>query len=180
MLDALGYNQRNAKGFRMDAEGNELTMRLFYYDEPGSTVRHDAAFQVKDMLAQVGVNAIITYYLYENASAKLASGDFDMMLCGINFGLIPDPTFLLSTTSNSNYARYRSGTIGDELKSLSRAASEAAFREAWLNVQSMMANDVPMLPLYWRNGILLTRRIYLNARNLREYELLRSLPESNR
>jgi peptide/nickel transport system substrate-binding protein len=180
MLDALGYSSRNENGFRADAEGNELTLRLFYYDEQGSSLRHDAAFQIKDMLAQVGVNAKITYYLFDNGKAKLASGDFDLFLCAINFGVVPDPTFMLSTSSDSNYARYRGKDIGELLKSLTRAPDEAAFREAWYSVQAMMANDMPLLPLYWRNGILLTRGVYLNARNLREYEVLRSLAESNR
>lgn len=181
MLDALGYSARNASGFRVNSNGEELTMRLFYYDEQGSSLRRDAAFQIKEMLAQVGINAKITYYLFENGRAKLESGDFDLFLCGINFGMVPDPTFLLSTAENSsNYARYRGQDAGEALRALSRAPNETAFREAWYNIQTMMGNDMPMLPLYWRNGMLLTRGVYLNARNLREYEVLRSLAESNR
>ncbi|GHU68663.1 ABC transporter substrate-binding protein [Clostridia bacterium] len=180
MLDALGYSVRGADGFRMNASGDPLTMRLFYYDEQGSTLRRDAAFQIKEMLAQVGINARITYYLFDNGKAKLTSGDFDLFLCGINFGTIPDPTFLISTSSNSNYARYRSSEAGEILKQITRAPNEAAFREAWYHIQAVMANDTPMLPLYWRNGILLMRGVYLNARYLREYDTLRSLAESNR
>ncbi|MDR2657214.1 MAG: ABC transporter substrate-binding protein [Oscillospiraceae bacterium] len=180
MLDALGYSARGADGFRVNADGESLILRLFYYDEQGSTLRHDAAFQIKDMLAQVGVNAKITYYIFDNGKAKLASGDFDLFLCGINFGIVPDPTFLLSTTSESNYARYRSKDIGESLKQLSRAPDETSFRDAWYDIQALMSNDMPLLPLYWRGGILLVRGVYLNARNLREYEVLRTLAESNR
>jgi hypothetical protein len=49
-----------------------------------------------------------------------------------------------------------------------------------MDIQDRMGTDQPMLPLYWRGGMLLMRGVYLSARDIREYETLRTFAESNR
>jgi peptide/nickel transport system substrate-binding protein len=198
LLDALGYSKRNGEGFRTNEDGTvTLSLRLFYYDEEGSTLRHDAAFLIDNMLAQVGIDVVITYYQFENGKAKLEIGDYDMFLCGINFGMVPDPTFLLARNSETNYTRYRGESVNsgeddeqlsqssqpsikDLLQQLSNASTQEAFQAVWMDIQDRMGTDQPMLPLYWRGGMLLMRGVYLSARDIREYETLRTFAESNR
>lgn len=180
LLDAMGYTARDESGFRLDAEGNRLALRLFYYDEEGSSFRRQAAFLIDDMLAQVGIDVSITYYLFENGKAKLESGDFDMYLCGFNFGVVPDPSFLVSRGSAMNYARYRSDDVTKLLDALAKSPTREEFAKAWRDLQAKINEDQPFLPLYFRGGMLIMRGGYLTARDIREFETLRTFAEANR
>lgn len=180
LLESEGWSQRNEAGFLVNADGQPFSLRLFYYDEEGSSLRHDAAFLVKDMLAQVGIDAQITYYQFENGKAKLDNGDYDLFLCAVNFGQTPDPGFLLARSSASNYARYRGNDIAGLLNKLDAAQTPDEYSDAWMNLQKQIGEDPPFMPLYWRGGMLLLRGVYLSARDIREYETLRTFAESNR
>lgn len=181
LLDELGYTQRNSSGYRYKvADGKEtvLELRLFYYDEPGTSLRKDVATLIVSMLAQVGINVRTTLYTFENAQSKLKSGDFDLFLCAYNFSLIPDLDYVLS--GDGNYARYNSTDMNALLKQLRSANEEQEFQAVWYQIQTQFALDQPFLPLYWRGGLLLMRGPYLSARDIREYELLRGLAETGR
>ena len=49
------------------------------------------------------------------------------------------------------------------------------FRSDWGAITDQFAEDSPFLPLYWRNGVVLTRYPYSSIRDIREYELLDSI-----
>ena len=49
------------------------------------------------------------------------------------------------------------------------------FQADWYAIQEQMAQDCPFLPLYWRNGVVLTRYAYSSVRDIREFELLNSI-----
>lgn len=178
LLDALGWTNFNENGFRIrqtESGLQELSLRLSYYDEAGNSMRKEVANQVKAMLGEVGINVrIIPYGKFEEAAAKLNVGDYDLFLCAINFDVLPDPTFLLSSV-NTNYARYNSSEMSKILQALRKATDAADFQYQWFEVQRLMAEDLPFLPLYWREGIMLTRYPFSSTRDIREFELLRSI-----
>ncbi|MDR2504693.1 MAG: ABC transporter substrate-binding protein [Oscillospiraceae bacterium] len=181
MLDALGYTQRSANGFRIDpATGEALTVRLFYYDEAGTTFRHDAAFLIDDMLAVVGIDCKITYFQQENAVKKLDIADFDLFLIGLNMSDVPDPTFFISRSSSTNYSRYRSEDIQKLLQSTATEYDAQKFYETLGLIQARMSYDLPMLPLYYRGGMLVMRGVYLTAVNVRENDALRTFAQANK
>ena len=49
------------------------------------------------------------------------------------------------------------------------------FQQDWYAIQDQMAEDGPFMPLYWRNGVVLTRYPYSSVRDIREFELLNSI-----
>ena len=181
MLDALGYTQRDDAGFRVSPQtGETLAVRLYYYDESGTTFRRDVAFMIDDMLRAVGIDCRVTYFRLENAMPKLEIGDFDMFLCGMNFSDVPDPTFFISRASDMNYSRYRSAESQDMLKKLAAASDKDDFYAIQFELQRQVSADLPVLPLFYRGGMLLMRGAFLTAINLRENDVLRTFAQANR
>ena len=137
LLDGLGYTQYDSDGFRFKEDNGEtktLELRLFYYDEPGSNLRKEAAGMIADMLAQVGIRVRTTLYTFENAQSKLNSGDYDLFLCAYNFGAIPDLEYLFG--NDGNFARYSSTDMNALLKKLRNAHEEAEFQSVWMEIQA--------------------------------------------
>lgn len=195
LLDELGWDEYDDKGYRCrmtDSGKQTLTFRLNYYNESGNTLRKEAALEIQTMLKAVGIKTTVSAYSFENGQAKLKSGDYDLFLCAFNFDVTPDPTFCLLSNGYGNYARYRSNDMGSLLSALRKAPSlqldedgsettpiltllKNKFQEDWYAIQKQMAEDGPFMPLYWRNGVVLTRYPYSSVRDIREYELLNSI-----
>lgn len=195
LLDELGWDEYDDKGYRCrmtDSGKQTLTFRLNYYNESGNTLRKEAALEIQTMLKAVGIKTTVSAYSFENGQAKLKSGDYDLFLCAFNFDVTPDPTFCLLSNGYGNYARYRSNEMGSLLSALRKAPSlqldeegnettpiltllKNKFQEDWYAIQEQMAEDGPFMPLYWRNGVVLTRYPYSSVRDIREYELLNSI-----
>lgn len=195
LLDELGWDEYDDKGYRCkmtDSGKQTLTFRLNYYNESGNTLRKEAALEIQTMLKAVGIKTTVSAYSFENGQAKLKSGDYDLFLCAFNFDVTPDPTFCLLSNGYGNYARYRSNDMSSLLSTLRKAPSlqldedgnettpiltllKNKFQEDWYAIQDQMAEDGPFMPLYWRNGVVLTRYPYSSVRDIREYELLNSI-----
>jgi hypothetical protein len=47
-------------------------------------------------------------------------------------------------------------------------------------IQSRFFEDCPFISLYYRSGAVLTRKMFTNARDMREPEVLRGIAESRR
>lgn len=179
ILDALGWNNFNDQGQRIrrteTGETKLLEVRLNYYDESGNSLRKEAANEIAQMLRAVGFRVRVGSYTFENAAQKLSSGDFDLFLCAYNFDTVPDPNFVLLSTGRGNYARFRNEDMTALCQALRKASTATEFKAIWDDIQALMLEEIAFLPLYWRNGIILTRYAYSNIRDIREFELLRSL-----
>ncbi len=153
------------------------TMRLLVYDEPGSTVRTNAANRIREQLEAVGIPVSVQTWSRENVLEKLRSGDYYLVLAAFNFDVCPDPGFTLTSTASCNYTRYRSNAMNDLLVKLrsSDCLSQEAYGETMRDIQTMFSQDLPYLPLYWRTGALLSRSAFTDARDIRELELLRGV-----
>lgn len=155
-----------------------LSFRLLTYDEPGSTVRRNAAANIKSMLAEVGIKVSVEVWSYDNVKAKLKSGDYWMVLGAYNLDVIPDPSFMLnSAVYGAAYSRYRDETMVGYLKDLRSAKDADAFQKVMSDIQNKFVVDLPFIAMYWRTGALLSRDSFTNARDIRELELLRGVEE---
>lgn len=195
LLDELGWDQYDDNGYRCkmtDSGRQTLTFRLNYYNESGNALRKEAALEIRTMLKAVGIKTTVSAYSFENGQAKLKSGDYDLFLCAYNFDVTPDPTFCLLSNGYGNYARYRSDAMSKLLTALRKAPTvetdengnettplltllKNKFQQDWYAIQDQMAEDGPFMPLYWRNGVVLTRYPYSSVRDIREFELLNSI-----
>lgn len=183
ILDSLGWTEREAvedKEYRVKRTetGNQfLELRMCYYDEAGNGMRKDAANEIANMLRAVGIRVKLNAYSFENAVAKLSPRvrDYDLCLAAYNFDIVPNPSFMLSVDGASNHVGYNSAEMKTLLKDLRGALTQDAFQYAWYKIQSQVSMDLPFIPLYWRNGVVLTQYPYSKVRDIREFELLKSI-----
>ncbi len=178
LLDELGWQEFDKDGYRIkrtESGVTTLSLRLDYYDEAGNALRKEAAGEIAAMLKAVGIKVQVIPNSFSNAANKLLNRNYDLFLCAYNFDAVPDPNFILLRDGYGNYASYRSDEMTKLCQSLWKATEKDDFQQVWLEIQDMMARDCPFLPLYWRNGVVLTKYPYSSVRDIRELELLKSI-----
>lgn len=182
LLDGIGWNNYNEDGFRIkpteDGGTKTLEVRLCYYDEAGNSLRKEAAGEIANMLREVGFSVRLIGYSFEDAAGKLQKRDYDLFLMAYNFDIVPDPSFYLLSNGYGNFTGFR-GDAADSInklcQELRKSADQAQLALSWNQLQSIIAKEVPFIPLYWRNGVLLTRYAFSTVRDIREFELLKSI-----
>jgi hypothetical protein len=60
-------------------------------------------------------------------------------------------------------------------KELRQQNTQAGFKRVLDQIQLQFAEDCPFICLYYRDGAVLTRKMYTTVRDVREYELLRGI-----
>ena len=174
LLDQAGWKMADDGKRYKDNEEME-SFRTLVYDEPGSTVRPNAANRIAEQLDAVGIPAYVATWSREDVLTKLESGDYSLALCAFNFDVCPDPGFTLTSTAVCNYTRYRSSEMNDLLSQLRNSVAASDYQNTMRLIQDQFAEDIPYICLYWRSGALLSRSAFTNARDIRELELLRGV-----
>ncbi len=178
LLTAAKFDRVDDKGVRYkvtESGETRLSVRLNYYDEFGNALRKEAANEIADMLRAVGFSVDVSALSFDTAQERLKKANFDLFLCSYNFDLPPDPNFMLLSDGYGNYAYYRADDLNKLCQNLRKAYKSDDFRKYWFDIQAHVAENVPFLPLYWRGGVVLTRYAYSSVRDIREYELLKSI-----
>jgi peptide/nickel transport system substrate-binding protein len=178
LLDAAGWTDTDADGIRdavVDGKKANLVLRLFVYEEQEDSVRVQAANLIADMLEQVGIKANITTMTYTQTKEKLAAGSFDLCLATYNTDTVPDPGFLLLSGNTGNYSRYKSDAMDQLCQTLRKCVTRDEYAAKLAEIQTQFTADCPFICLYYRNGALLTRKMFTSVRDVREPELLRGI-----
>ena len=169
-------------GWKMADDGNRYknkekmdSLRILVYDEPGSTVRTNAANKIAEQLKAVGIPCYVATWSRGEVLGKLKSGDYSIALAAFNFDVGPDPGFTLTSTASCNYTRYRSDDMNDLLSQLRTSVTPDDYQNAMSLIQDQFEQDIPYICLYWRSGALLSRSAFTDARDIRELELLRGV-----
>ena len=174
LLDQAGWKM--ADDGKRYKDGKEMeSFRILVYDEPGSTVRTNAANKIAEQLKAVGIPAYVATWSRGNVLTKLISGDYSLALAAFNFDVGPDPGFTLTSTASCNYTRYRSDDMNDLLGQLRKSVTPDDYQHAMSLIQDQFEQDIPYICLYWRSGALLSRSAFTDARDIRELELLRGV-----
>ena len=174
LLDQAGWKMADdGKRYRNGEKMEDF--RILVYDEPGSTVRTNAANKIVEQLAAVGIPAYVATWSRDNVIGKLQVADYSLALCAFNFDIGPDPGFTIASTGSCNYTRYRSDDMNDLLGQLRSSVGSADYQNAMSLIQDQFEQDKPYICLYWRSGALLSRQAFTDARDIRELELLRGI-----
>ena len=123
----------------------------------------------------MGIECKVETLTYKEARDKLKAGSYDLCLAAFNIDFTPDPGYLLISGNNCNYMRYKSTEMDNRFKTLRAAQEESAYRAALQSIQTLFWNDSPFVCLYYRNGSVLTRKMFTDARDVREPEVLRGI-----
>lgn len=158
-----------------DGAKKNLHLALYVYEEAENSVRVETANQIRDMLADVGIEVKVTTMSYAGVKEKLSAGSFDLCLAAFQTDSVPDPGFLLIGPNVANYGRYKSTEMNDLFKSLRKAQSKEEFAGYLHQIQAVFAKDCPFICLFYRGGAVLTRKVYTNVRDIREPEVLKGI-----
>lgn len=179
LLEEAGWGDADENGIRdkLNSEGKlvNLHLRFYVYEEPENDVRMEAANQIADMLAAVGISTTVEPMTLPNLREKLSAGSYDLALVSFAMDPVPDPGFMLMRGNSGNYTRYRSEEITNLFEELRTKTTQSEYQQVLWQIQSRFAEDCPFLCLYWRMGNVLTRYMYTTVRDVREYELLRGI-----
>lgn len=179
LIEEDGWFDSDGDGVRERIEGEDvkkLHIRLLVYEEPDNDVRVAAATEIATALEAVGFEIEIIVDTYQNVGEKLKNPrSFDLVLCSISMDPVQDPGFLLTTGNTMNYGRYSSSTMDDLIKALRASPSSDAYQENLHKIQEVFAEDCPFISLYYRKGVVVSRKMYTLARQVRELELLRGI-----
>lgn len=174
LLDSAGWKMADdGKRYKNGEKMEDL--RILVYDEPGSSVRTNAANKIAEQLGAVGIPAYVETWSRSAVTGKLKSADYSLVLCAFNFDVAPDPGFTVTSTASCNYTRYRSDEMNNLLTQLRTSVTPQDYQNVMGLIQDKFEEDKPYVCLYWRTGSLLSRNAFTNARDIRELELLRGV-----
>ncbi|MBQ2701117.1 MAG: ABC transporter substrate-binding protein [Clostridia bacterium] len=157
-----------------------LHLRIYVYEEPDNDVRMETANAIKDMLEEIGMSVTVTTMTFSETAEKLQAKSFDLVLCSVNMDPVPDPGFLLMRGNTMNYGSYNSKKMNELFTTLRKQSSQSGYGQTLMEIQAQFAEDCPFLCLFYRNGAVLSRKMYTVARDIRELELLRGIEDFGR
>ena len=98
-----------------------------------------------------------------------------MAIAAFQMDAVPDPGFLLMSGNTGNYVSYKSSAMDNLFKSFRAAKEFDTFQSLLWQIQDQFAEDCPFVCMYYRNGALLTRKVFTTVRDVREPEILRGI-----
>lgn len=180
LLAEAGWGDPNENGVltkMINGERKILSLSLVVYDEGSDGARLSTGQQISMMLKNVGIEARVNVHSFADAQAKLKAGSFDMALVAFNMDTVPDPGFLLISGNTGNYMRYHSERMDKLFNELRSTMGKEAYAQKLYEIQAQFVEDCPLVSLYYRNGAIITRNMFTQARDLREPDVLRGIGE---
>ena len=151
-MDADGIMEKQTESGAYE----QLDIRIITYEEPDYPSRQDAATLIAEQLGDVGFNVTIEVMSQSELLKAMRSGDYDLALVGYYLSMVPDYTFMLGSDGESNLNGYSSAQMDAALNEALTSVAESAFETALSRVQAIIAQDLPVLSLYFRGGSLVS------------------------
>ena len=158
-----------------EPEPKHLRLSLYVYEDPYNDLRYEAANMIASDLANVGIDIHVETVSYEHCKEVLQNGTFDLCLCAWQLDVVPDYGFLLMKNQGTNVGRYNSSPMDSMYTTLRSVTDQAEFAYTAQSIQQQFYEDVPFICLFYRRGIILTRKMFTTVRTVREFELFRGI-----
>ncbi len=178
LLKEAGWEDLDGDGVLdkiVNDENKRLHLRLWTYEEQDNNVRAPAAAMIKGMLEDVGFEVKLEVLPFATVKERLQARNFDLCLAAYQMDVVPDPGFLLMSSNTGNYVSYKSSEMDKLFKELRTCMDFEKYQQLLFRIQEVYARDNPFICLYYRNGALLTRKVFTNQRDTREPEILRGI-----
>ena len=130
------------------------TLRLLVNSE--NTAKVSAAQRIAQQLEAAGLTVEVERLAFEDFTAALGRGDFDLYLGEVVLTADFDLSALLSSTGSLNYGGWRDSQT-DALLSAFSAAGEDGRQEAAGALYAHLAQQAPIAPVCFKNGSVLTQ-----------------------
>jgi len=179
LLDASGWIDSDDEGTVrekvIDGKVRNLHLRFYVYEEQENSVRVEVADRIAEMLLEVGIECKVETLSFSDVKARMKAGNFDLALAAFNMDTAPDPGFMLISGNTANYMRYNSSKMDALFKTLRASLDSHQYEQTLQEIQQLYWEDCPFICLYYRNGSILTRKMFTDARDVREPEILRGI-----
>ena len=122
--------------------------------------RLETAELIKKRLSQIGLNVTIIKKNFDEYKKDLETGNFDMFLAGIDFGLVPNyQSFLTSSGTGEggiNYQNFKDAKMDTLVSNMYTAKSEQNFLNASYEMQKYFVQTLPVVGIFFKDDILVT------------------------
>lgn len=165
---------------RLYKDGRGFTVRLLVNDS-ADTARKEAARLVADQLTELGMEVELTAAPHALGQAdseylqKLAAGDYDLCLIGLNLSRDCDLTEVMAPGGAAHYGNYSSPELTALAQSIVTAADETAYREAASAFQLRFAEELPFIVLYFRLNSIVYASDIQGVGDIREPDIMRTV-----
>lgn len=150
ILTEHGWELRNSTWQKKE---NYTTLRTNFtlVVNQANTARASVAENIKEQLAQVGINITIKKandWQYQN---YMNNKNYDILMVGTNIGLGPDVTTYLGDGNFSKYYNEEMTTLLNEIKNISDAN---LLKEKYQKIYDKYKSDMPFMSLYFNRSTL--------------------------
>ena len=134
--------------------------------------RMNVADILRDSLAGVGINAVVSRQPFGRYTELAAAQAWDLLVGGFNMGMVPDLSFAFYsgntpnlTAGGQNVFLYRSTILDALFAQASGAVDESAYQSALSDIQRLFAEELPVISVAFRkNALLLDRKVQGDVR----------------
>jgi peptide/nickel transport system substrate-binding protein len=159
VLQDAGYTKGNDGIYQKNGKRLSFT----YHNASGAPAQQMEAGMIQQWLLNIGIEIIPRLATWAELSQLLQTGRYDLLQNGIGFPA--DPYAALNTTFHSsrtapsgqatvgtNYFRYRNPRVDTLLDEVSGVTDAAIQKTLYGQIQDILINDVPFLPMYNTGG----------------------------
>ena len=176
LLAAMGYADTNNDGV-LEKGGESLKLSIIVNENTLNSARVDAANMAKDQLKLVGIDCTVTTYSFSSFQSKLSAGDFDLAFAAFSIPADGDLRFLLQSGGSKNFGGYDDSSLDTLLSSYVAALTENDQKNASAAVQKYIAEQLPIISLYFRTNSLVSSAAVFGIANARDMNVYRSVEQ---
>lgn len=145
-----------------------IDVKILVYDEASSNVRRNAANQIAENLRAVGINASVEVLSRTEVRKAMQNGEFTLALVALNLSESPNLVPLLAAGGDVNYSGYHTDTMDTLLTATLTATTEQEMESAFSDLQMQIAQELPVMGLCFRTGMVLSTRPVAGLSGIRE------------
>ncbi len=153
----------------------ELTVNIVTYNDSTTSIRANAAEQIAEYLAAVGIKAEVEVLDVSALRKRIKNGEYDIALLGLNLSEVPILAGLLGTDGNMNFNFYSDSIMDSLIVQTSTAADEAGMQQVYSQIQLRIVENLPIMGLLYRTGTVLSSRSLGGLRGIRALNTFRGL-----
>ncbi|MCX7711069.1 MAG: peptide ABC transporter substrate-binding protein [Clostridia bacterium] len=157
LLIQNGWKEEN-EVLRKRINGINTALELEILVNEDNETRFKAATAISEQLKAAGINLKVRKLPWEDEFKLINSRKFDMVLLGSTTTSIPDISFLYSSSeiaSGRNISGYSNKSVDTYLEQMSTENDSSYKKALFLNMKSMINDEVPYIGLYFYNHAML-------------------------
>ena len=158
----------------IDNQIQELSFELLF--DAKETYRNDVAENIATQLRLCGMDVKIVGLESSEFANRIQQGNFEMALCSFYMDINPDISALVGTAGAINYGRFSDIELDGLLQNCRMALDEETMKQAYIQMEDRFLTLMPQIGLYYRTNALLYRAKVNISTNLRDRNLLHTLP----